>query len=49
MIAGGSFRREIAGAWRGESVEHVFEASGFTTTVNIAAKEDGSSAKKGDG
>ncbi|MGO4735994.1 phage late control D family protein [Bosea sp. 2KB_26] len=48
VIAGQSFRKEIAGTWRSDSVEHVFEASGFITTVNIAAKEDGSSAKKGD-
>lgn len=45
VIAGSSFRKEIAGAWRADSVEHAFESSGFTTTVNIAAKEDGSSSK----
>lgn len=48
VIAGESFRREIAGNWRADSVEHVFEPNGFTTTVNIAAKEDGSSSKEKD-
>ncbi|MDX3805150.1 MAG: contractile injection system protein, VgrG/Pvc8 family [Bosea sp. (in: a-proteobacteria)] len=48
VIAGESFRKEIAGAWRADSVEHAFESSGFTTTVNIAAKEDGSSSKEKD-
>ncbi len=46
VIAGGSFRQEIAGAWRADSVEHSFESAGFTTTVTIAAKEDGSSPGK---
>jgi phage protein D len=48
VVAGASFRREIAGTWRADSVEHEFDASGFTTTVNIAAKEDGSSSKEKD-
>lgn len=48
VVAGKSFRKEIAGIWRADSVEHVFDASGFITTVNIAAKEDGSSSKEKD-
>ncbi|WP_336812213.1 phage late control D family protein [Bosea sp. MMO-172] len=48
VIAGQSFRREIAGNWRADSVEHVFDPNGFITTVNIAAKEDGSSSKEKD-
>lgn len=45
VIAGGSFRDGIAGTWRADAVEHTFDEKGFRTTIEIKAKEDGSSSK----
>lgn len=45
VVAGGSFRDGIAGAWRADAVEHTFDEKGFRTTIEIKAKEDGSSSK----
>ncbi|KAK6020746.1 phage late control D protein [Ostertagia ostertagi] len=45
VIAGPSFRTGIAGNWRAEAAEHVFDDNGYRTKVEIKANEDGSSEK----
>lgn len=45
VVAGPSFRTGVAGEWRAEAVEHVFDDRGFRTKVEIKAKEDGASEK----
>lgn len=46
VIAGPSFRTGIAGTWRADAVEHVWDESGWATKVEVKSKEDGSSGKK---
>ena len=46
VIAGPSFRDGVAGEWRCDAVEHVFDESGWKTKIEVKAKEDGASAGK---
>lgn len=46
VIAGSSFRTGIAGTWRSDAVDQVFDDNGWTTKVEVKSKEDGSSGKK---
>lgn len=46
VIAGPSFRSGIAGVWRADAVEHVFDDKGWTSKIEVKAKEDGASAGK---
>ncbi|MGY6246709.1 phage late control D family protein [Bosea thiooxidans] len=46
VIAGSSFRTGIAGTWRCDAVDQVFDENGWTTRVEVKSKEDGSSGKK---
>jgi len=46
VIAGNSFRSGIAGTWRADAVEHVWDENGWLTKVEVKSKEDGSSGKK---
>ncbi|MBB4017567.1 hypothetical protein GGR16_002601 [Chelatococcus caeni] len=48
VIAGSSFRKEIAGVWRAEAVEHTWADEGWHTRIEIKAKEDGTSTKDDD-